>query len=384
MSSSPTIDFDSDFSRILMEKKRLRDESRLMTDNSNLLAENTLNLSGKMMTDEKKVDSDLNNSMLPIRKQNKSLCDVSDDSFLEMERRCNEDESNKSPSINETLLFDIEPPSNLWDQSSFFNLPMLNNIQSQQNTINASPAKLFGPIRPSTIIEETSSQFSAENEQTGRSSSSNSTSASISSTSTSNLQSLSPAASSLSVLDGSIPESKSSNKSTMPPELFTSTTTKAERLPEFKSNNVRKRETMIFKKKHYRFFSDENDSKTHSNLNTPRMSHIETIQNENLIDLDSPLVNKSIKKNEFNDTLEAVDYFIEEGRRRLENDKTPFCDRGNHNNTRSILETPFLSCKRTRILSEMSTIESFPIAKRGPLFDLLSPNKTDSPIVKKL
>lgn len=347
-----------------------------------LLTENTLNTPDKTLADKRKLDV-LNNSMMPTRKANKSFCDVSDDSFLEMERLCNEEKYNQSPSINETLLFDIEPPTNLWEDSSIF-LPTVNNIQNQSKSVYASPAKMFGPARPSTIIEERSSQFTTENDRTEKSSNSttNSTSSSDppSTMSASSAQSLTSA----SILDTSIPVLEPSNTSTSSLEKIPNNKSldvdKFGELPKFSSKNAAKRrETLVFKKKRYKFFKDEVDVKP----STPIINRMDSIQNENLIDLDSPAVDQSVQKNDFNDTLEAVDYFIEEGRRLLENQKTPFCDRGNQSTTPSILETPFLSCKRTRILSEMSAIEGFPIAKRGPLFDLLSPDKNDSPIVKK-
>lgn len=322
---------------------------------------------------------DLNNSMLPKKKNpNKSFCDASDDSFLEMERQCNLEESSASPSINETLLFDIEPPSNLWEQSSCFNLPALSNIRSLP-THTEEPFRLG---HPSTIIEETSSQFSIENDKTGRSSNVISTSVSSSSLSSSSA-SVTQSASSSVVSN----ESTNTSNSWVTPPLSLNlvknkTVPNEEKQPKVHEPKMdylkaKRRETLVFKKKNYKFFTDEQDLKTNLKANTkmPQLT-----ESANLIVLDSPAVDKSVQKNNFNDTLEEMDYFIEEGRRMLENEETPVCDRENRQNFRSYSETPFLSCKRTRILSEMSGIETLPIAKRGPLFDLSSPN---SPMVEK-
>lgn len=87
--------------------------------------------------------------------QERSWCLASDESFLEQERLCNlsdnEDtelettkiEEQHIESIDETQLFDIEAPSTMWD------LTVVNTA-----TENLSPTKLVGLNRPSTILEE--------------------------------------------------------------------------------------------------------------------------------------------------------------------------------------------------------------------------------------
>lgn len=343
-----------------MEKKKLRDASRLLSDT-------TLNMTDSVNVQSKasiQLENTLDNSMVRITNNTskKNQYDVSDDSFLEMERMCNQEDRRFLSSADETLLFDIEPPSELWEQSSFLTLPAVNNVKNQPMLVENSPVKAMGLIRPSTIIEETSSQFSVENHD-----------------SVDTKKSPWPASSSLSSstsTDLSTTSSVITAKSFVEPEVIYVDNNEMKDKPPRKLENYKKRETMVFKKRKYKFFADEDGTVKEetfgSNAKTPTVKRADVVkESENLIDFESPATNKD--KTQFNDTLEAMDFFLEEGRRILETEKTPFCDRANQNNTssRSMIDTPFLSVKRKRILSEMSAT---PGAKRGPLFEFLSPS----------
>lgn len=139
----------------------------------------------------------------------------------------------------------------------------------------------------------------------------------------------------------------------------------------------KKRETMMFTKRKYKFFKDENDQSNLS-INSPKTPATNT---NDLISMEqSPLVAyETPTRNQFNDTFEAVEFFMEKGKQLLE--QTPQAKSGVN---RTLLETPMFSCKRTRILSEMAAAVMQPIPKRGPLIDLYSsPDSTACPNVRK-
>lgn len=295
-----------------------------------------------MSTTKQNIALELDNSMM----FKKTINDLSraEDSFLALEQRCNnEDKHARLINDNETTLFDIEPPSELWNQTENpeedFNKTEdgLDKTEDEfeDGSIEISPIKYIGLIRPSTIIEETSSQFES---------------------SSTNVSSL---------IKSSLYETASINESGI--ELSTESRNEIKtNYMEFKTPPERKsitkiaefqnRGTFAFKRSNYTFFPDENQSPFNKITSFPEIVK-ELITNKNVQDL-SPSDN-SEDEDQFNNTLERVDYLLEKGKGILGG--TPVADRHQIN----LLGESVFSCKRKRLITEMASIEMLPISKRG-------------------
>lgn len=282
-----------------------------------------------------------------------SKCDLtlaSDDSFLELERQCElEEEQQKrmlDAAADRTMLFDIEPPSELWDQS-IVETAQLEQIHEEE-TPELSPVKMVHLLRPSTIIEETSSQCNStqstmEKEESLTSFSSSDTSVN-------------------STIERPFGKRNSNNLS-------------------MAKSQANRRETMMFKKR--KFFNDENDEPELRSMKfaPPKLSispekvlaNSKCEESANEITTDQELIRfdesvmETPDRDQFNDTIEEMDFFMAKGKKLLE--QTPI---GKRSANFSVLETPLFSCKRSRIISEMAALEMFPPPKRGPLLDLFS------------
>lgn len=345
------------------------------------------------MLSEKSVNHELENSMM-FGKVNRSW-NEDEDSFLALERQCNmETKKEQLINANDTLLFDIEPPSELWNQTINQSdaIEDLDQSQNENNskydcdeeeedgdeTIEISPVKYIGLMRQSTIIEETSSQMYSYN----RNGSSSTTKSSLYETA-----SINETGKSFKSIDGLSLDSKSSksvvdlltendrneiecktneeNGSKLNRDNAMTSPTDKQSLEAINSERQR-RGTFAFKRANYTFFPDENLEPINE---SGSFSEIET--NKNLIELETKSKNDDSIENEdqFNNTLERVDYFLEKGRQILED--TPIAKRNSHHH--SLMETPLFSFKRKRLLNEMASIEMLPLAKRGPLIDFSSP-----------
>lgn len=294
-----------------------------------------------------------------------------DDSFLEMERQCHYEEQKQrmlAIDADNTILSEIEPPPELWENTMMLHAPNVTNLRDNDDLIHLSPMKMVGLMRPSTIVEETSSQCNStgENSQCSTENGQKSKNSSNFGSSTSTLQTSSTENS---IIDKISPlKLVQDTPSPSPDPMVTQT----------KRHVDKTRRTMVFKKRDEKrkFFNDDNESVTSPlvDIRTPRMQRVGT---KNLISLDrSPPIIKvtdttTPSRDQFNDTFEAVEFFMEKGKQLLE--QTPLANR-------TILETPLFSCKRSRILSEMAAVEMQPIPKRGPLLNLYSsPDATPSP-----
>lgn len=311
-------------------------------------------LAGK--TSQSSGSADLDNSMLVT---NVSRAESTDNSFLEAERLCRLQEEMESE-LNSTMLFDVEPPSGLWNQSMVTfargeekgkeesggerDLEPSDQLSEgdeseedeQEVSIDIPMLQLVAMNRPSTIIEETSSQC-------------------------------------LSTLNRT-PDEASKGSELQSEESSTSHTSLAIQRPEscvsFKEK-AKQRETLVFK--HRKFFTDDDRESTNSPVASSQTSEQQTPREKSdLILFDE---NSSTPSRKFNDTLEEIDFFMENGKTTL--NQTPLTQR---NKNVSILPTPLFSCKRSRVLSELATREAFPMSKRGPLLDLFgSPNRSGNP-----
>lgn len=375
--ASPSIEFDSTFSRLLMEKRNQKNDSTLnqkMLDHSSSVSDSQdtahlLEPYRQEIHSTKSRPSMMENSM-KISANTTAELDLNgdDDSFLEMERQCQFEERRQriiEAEANNTLLSDIEPPPELWEDSSVGQAPILQHLRDNDNSIQLSPMRMVGLMRQSTIVEETSSQCNS----TGGTSK-NSTIKSVKSENFDESQSSVPtiylSSSENSLIEKISPlklvleTSSPLNKCSVPTALETKN----------------KCETPMFTKRKYKFFKDKNDYKPSSLANTdpPKTPATET---NDLISLEqSPLIaTDTPDRDQFNDTIEAVEFFIEKGKRLLELERTPQARSGSN---RAPLETPLFSCKRSRILSEMAAAEMLPIPKRGPLLDLYSSPDTPS------
>lgn len=331
------------------------------------------------MLPEKSVNLELENSMM-FGKVNRSGCNVSgEDSFLVLERQCNmETKKEQLINANDTLLFDIEPPSELWNQTVNQSDAVEDLDQSQDKndskydfeeekedgdeTIEISPVKYIGLIRPSTIIEETSSQMYSYN----RNDSSTTTKSSLYETASVDSKRSKSVVELLKNDENGIKcETNEENESKLNRDNAMTSSTDKESSEAINSERQR-RGTFAFKRANYTFFPDENLEVINE---SGCFSEIET--NKNLIVLETKSKDDNSIENEdqFNNTLERVDYFLEKGRQILE--ETPISKRNSHHH--SLMETPLFSCKRKRLLNEMASIEMLPLAKRGLLIDFSSP-----------
>lgn len=268
-----------------------------------------------------------------------------DDSFLALERQCNMEDKQMTVNANDTMLFDIEPPSELWNQTVNQSMSMvqLNRTQDEYNddgTIEISPIKYIGLIRPSTIIEETSSQF----ESSSRTPSSLATNSSLYETASIN------EAKELAIKNGHREDSEGTDTN------------------NGKLADRQRRGTFAFKRANYTFFPEENldpIDESDANDKTPLK-----ISADHLGELDNNSKSED-DEDQFNNTLERVEYLLEKGKQILE--QTPIAKRSNFH--QSFFETPQFSCKRKRLLNEMASIEMFPLSKRGTCIQYPSPRK---------
>ncbi|XP_055295311.1 uncharacterized protein LOC129565019 [Sitodiplosis mosellana] len=421
--ATPKTELDANFSRILQKKREEQLEaSRLRLYNSTVLR---LDSTVEASHTEKKSESlgsmpvkraaaiELENSMMVFSKVNKSWNELSDgeDSFLALERQCNmDDKRDQLINANDTLLFDVEPPSELWNQTINQTLVVtnLNNSEIDDDTIEISPAVHIGVTHPSTIIEETSSQIDSASKSVDSSSSARSSFNDTAST-IETVKELSTK---------SCDTSKESNLSGQRARISPLTQQNT------KNNKVerQRRGTFAFKRANYTFFPDENlmpinesiASKTSTSENVGSKSNgsksvasqsagsqiltLQCVTTPNqcvtstskvipkLIDIDIEPNNAKNKNNDeddedqFNNTLERVDYLLEKGKQIL--DETPVAKRSIHHNSQ-LLETPLFSCKRKRLLSEMAA-EMLPLPKRGPLIDFSTPEVTGQSRFSKL
>lgn len=460
---------DANFSRILQKKReeqleaskqRLFD-STSMANRSESLFETSFNgkkveiVASMPAAARKDHPVELDNSMMFNKVMNKSWNDLSgdEDSFLALERQCRmDDKKERLLNANDTLLFDVEPPSELWNQTVNQSLTVdaLNHSQEssddEEETIEISPVKYVGLMRPSTIIEETSSQMESSSKNSSSSSTTNTaTKSSLYATASTMNESSAMAAtakessmkscntslnksqkanseSSLSLSSSSLSSSNLSKVS--PLGLQNVHTTKADR---------QRRGTFAFKRANYTFFPNENldpinesecliDNDDVNNSKSMRVQHVETpknlrlktpikaaeIQKKDLLDFNTPSSKclaavtttpstKSVTaevddtgtkddnggddKDQFNNTLERVDFLLEKGKQILE--ETPISKRSRDTHHQSMFETPLFSCKRKRLLSEMASMEMLPLPKRGPLIDLSTPEVTNAKRVSK-
>lgn len=388
---TPTIGLDANFSRILQKKREEQLEaSRQRLFDSTSKCESTLDANDTEKKSEslgsvpakKEAAVELENSMM-FSKQNKSWNDLSggEDSFLALERQCNmDDKRERLLNANDTLLFDIEPPSELWNQTvnQSLTIAALNQSQDEDDTIEISPVKYIGMIRPSTIIEETSSQFE---------SSSKNCSASTSATKSSFYATASIDESFKDCSAKSCDYSMSSKTSQTNPKV----SPLSQQNSQISMGERQRRGTFAFKRANYTFFPNENlepinesasfseelctESSNNLNVETPKHPKLElpviaTPKKELLAsETDAKAAHTEDGEDQFNNTLERVDYLLEKGKQILE--ETPVAKRSIHH--QSMLETPLFSCKRKRLLNEMASIEMLPLPKRGPLIDFSTP-----------
>lgn len=324
---------------------------------------------------EMKSNCSLMDNSMSIGRNTTIGMDGDDDSFLEMERQCQLDEQRQrllEAEVNNTLLADIEPPPELWEDSLLGQSTSLQHSHNDDNSVQLTPMRMVGLTRPSTIVEETSSQCNSTGEKSQNYSHKN-----VSENRSRSLQS-STSTHFLSMSDNSIieiisPSNLAQDNQSIECDAETSTEAK------------NKRET-IFKKRKYKFFKEENDRPNSLAGIEPSDVGIESpqtpaIDKTKMISLEqSPFIAcETPERDQFNDTIEAMDFFIEKGKRLLE--RTPQAKIGT---IPTNLETPLFSCKRTRILSEMAAAEMQPIPKRGPLLDLyFSPDTTANPNANK-
>lgn len=313
----------------------------------------------------------------PTKTMDDTWLQVSDESFLEMERKCNMDETlratDRPESFEETQLFDIDPPSEFWNQT-IPTFDILDRTASQQiaaseeHSLSTDSSTAMHIRRPSTIVEETSSQMS-------------SSTASVASSLSSSVKSR------------ILAEQKSVNDCGSPKSEHNSTNSSS----SFRSTTDDLIDTLSIKKRKYKFFADEEItpkvtlSKSVSvRPNMPCItpstvtkrarplylqdSKTNTPDSKQSSNQGTPIMGTPCNTNrQFNDTLEAIDFMIEEGKRQEEAKK----------NT-TIAPTPLFSCKRSRVLNELAAAEMASFSRRGPLIDLMgSPNMDRSPTYKK-
>lgn len=458
---------DPNFSRILQKKReeqleaskqRLFD-STLMASRSESLFETNTRAEKMENVARKEQPVDLDNSMLFGKATNRSWNDLSgdEDSFLALERQCRmDDKKERLLNANDTMLFDVEPPSEMWNQTVNQSLTIDTLNQSQDDeTIEISPVKYVGLTRPSTIIEETSSQMESSSKNSSSSSTTNTaTKSSLYATASMINESTASAItakeeSSNKSCDASLSKSQTAKTETSSSSLSSSSLSK---VSPFSSENAhsttkaerQRRGTFAFKRANYTFFPNENldpidesdcsiKDNDVSNSKSVRVHQVETPKNlrpntpvkaterrkRDLLDFGTPSKEDSATittpaksvatpktvttpkllaldevsdsdnnannggedKDQFNNTLERVDYLLEKGKKILE--ETPISKRTRDNHHQSMFETPLFSCKRKRLISEMASMEMLPIPKRGPLIDFSTPEVTNTKRVSK-
>lgn len=393
--STPTIELDANFSMILKKKReeQLEASKQRLFDSTSSKGESLIETIEPEHTNERietprcktKAIPELENSMM-FCKANKSWHDlsVSDDSFLALERQCNmDDKRDRLINANDTLLFDVEPPSELWNQTINQSIAatQLEQVQEEEeddddDTIEISPVKYIGLIRPSTIIEETSSQMESSSKNTiySNNSSNNSlpTKSSLYATASTNDSFKDLSASSCDTSNDS--KSDKTGPTVTPLRQQSSKMKKIER---------QRRGTFAFKRANYTFFPDDHLGCINESVqsNDENIEPAETPKKHDLLNFQTTPKSPSDEPDEdqFNNTLERVDYLLEKGKQIVE--ETPVSKRNSHH--QSFLETPLFSCKRKRLLSEMASIEMLPLPKRGPLIDFSTPEITKQIRVSK-
>lgn len=369
---TPIIALDQNFSRILQKKReqQLEASKQRLFDSKN---ESAFAKHGSVLL-EKDIAPELENSMMFLSQVNKSWREASgEDSFLALERQCNmDDKTERLINANDTLLFDIEPPAELWNQTVEQSGSVDDSDRSEnkndseqgnevkdesEETIEISPVKYIGLIRPSTIIEETSSQLVSYN------GSSSTTKSSLYETA-----SLNESVNGKSSVFDQLVENDAIENGPKNGDESNSKQENATASPLDKQSVERQRRgTFAFKRDNYTFFPNENfeaiDESASFCEDEVKNSSIDF--GINSTDGDDNIENED----QFNNTLERVDYLLEKGKQILE--ETPIAKRSSHH--QSLLETPLFSCKRKRLLNEMASIEMLPLAKRGPLIDFSTP-----------
>lgn len=375
------LNFSKELEKIRQEQLEAS-RQRLLESNASRLQESTIDENRTQLNDEnskietvtRKLPFDCDNSMLFVSNRstkNDSFDD--DDSFLAMERQCNQEEKRQQMiNANDTMLFDVEPPPELFNHSINLTVdktatPTLEVLREEYDeeddeSVEISPVKYMHLIRPSTIIEETSSQFenSSKNEN-----SSMKTSTSMDTTD----NSANNSSKYLSVDEGNTSGNTNANDKEPPKQNKSVAEAK-------KMEREKRRETFAFKRRNFQFFPDENLNPINESIqsNDGNASKVSDVDEESFVDCEASNTFASPEeKREFNDTLEAMDFFLEKGKRLIE--QTPISQRDSHQ--RSIMETPLFSCKRSRILSEMA-VEMMPLPKRGPLLDFSTPENVDT------
>lgn len=353
---SPAFELDGVFSRTLIEKQKTRNDT-LSASTLDYFENSSILHTTKPFQDTKNILPCTPKFQIgtPTKTMDESWLQVSDESFLEMERQCNMDATmkvEKPASFDETQLFDVDPPSEFWNstiQQSF--------AVADQTPSEASENSVLVVRRPSTIVEETSSQMSSMNRVNTTTSS---TSSSI----------------------------VTANNESHIVNRNNSTTSSG----SFKSAANDFSDSLRLAKRKYRFFEDEEATpkvtvnSERSTVLTPspidtvtkRRRPFFTTSNTNTPESKRPLDDTDDDRTpcntnrQFNDTLEAIDFMLEEGKRREDAKKNA-----------TIAPTPLFSCKRTRVLNEMATTEILSFSRRGPLIDLMgTPNTDRKPVTK--
>lgn len=390
------------FSRFLQKKReeQLEASRQRLFDSTSLKGESLIDITNSERKNERiespmvkrKIVPELENSMM-FCKVNKSWHDlsVSDDSFLALERQCNmDDKRDRILNANDTLLFDVEPPSELWNQSIVnqsiaMSHGMLEKVQEEdeeedktyeeevktdeEDSIEISPMKYVALTRPSTIIEETSSQMESSSKTTICS---NNSSANASATK-STLYATASTNDSIQDLSNKSCDTSDGNNS-----VTKDATPLRQQNSQIKKVERQRRGTFAFKRANYTFFPNDNlDSISECTQSFSENVEPETPRKD-LLDLQNSPKTPSTPDH-FNNTLERVDYLLEKGKQIVE--ETPAAKRTSHQ--QSFLETPLFSCKRKRLLSEMASIEMLPLPKRGPLIDFSTPEVANQSRVSK-
>lgn len=456
--STPKQELDANFSQILQKKReeqleaskqRLFDSTLLSSRSESLFETND---SVKKMKSVETMSAaaqkdhpvELDNSMMFGKEINKSWNNLSgdEDSFLALERQCNmDDKKERLLNANDTMLFDVEPPSELWNQTVNQSLTIDTlDYSNDEETIEISPVTYVGLTRPSTIIEETSSQMDSSSKNSSSSTTNTATKSSLYATA-SMINESSAAAKESSIKSCGASFNRSQTAKTEPSSslssssLYSLSSSSLSKISPLSSQNVQtstkderqRRGTFAFKRANYTFFPNENldpinesecliEDNDVSNSKSVRVQHVETpknlrsktpikaseIRKKDLVDLDfstppnsnpaTKLVTAEVEatdandnngddKDQFNNTLERVDYLLEKGKQIFE--ETPIAKRSRDNHHQSMFETPLFSCKRKRLLSEMASMEMLPLPKRGPLIDFSTPEVTNTTRVSK-
>lgn len=327
----------------------------------------------KVMFPQKRLLKEPNRFDSPVCLPDETWCQVSDESFLEMEQKCNMETTincSQASSVNETLLFDVDPPSEFWNQT------MDPSLAIQSPPENMQDSKPMVVWRPSTIIEETSSQMSSLNKGNDGSTSSkgnDSSSTAINNQNDSKKSSNSSSGrskSSLGDVDDMFKVTKrkykffaDENDATPTPRYRSKENTTATPLKMFELDNPASGNLITP-------VSVKFGTPANSNLDTPTASHLS--DDSQFTPADKRHCDSRRRHDRFNDTLEAIDFFIEEGKRQ-EDSKSNV----------SIAATPLFSCKRTKILNQFAAEQMATFPRRGPLINLMSPPRSDQSPVDK-